>query len=212
MIYYGPDGVQCAIGAETEREEIQVLAEESQWVKAEWYDACFGSIYALVQRSLTRFKLHLRPRTRTTASISEDIPPLPPGKSVVDLFADFLRYLNQCARTYIEETHVDGASMLTSGKLEYILSHPNSWEGAQQTLMRRAAVLAGLITDTAADQARISFVTEGEACLNFCIDKGLMNESIKVKSFRINPSSHFTKFQHPRADTALRLSMLEGGR
>lgn len=103
----------------------------------------------------------------------------------MDLFADILKHLNQCARTYIEETHVDGASMLTSGKIEYILSHPNSWEGAQQTLMRRAAVQAGLIVDTPEGHSRISFITEGEACLNFCIDKGLMNESIKVKFYTL---------------------------
>ncbi|KAF9449853.1 hypothetical protein P691DRAFT_790221 [Macrolepiota fuliginosa MF-IS2] len=161
VIYYGSDGVPQAIGAETEREGIETLAHESQWEKAEW------------------FKLHLRPKTRTSASVTEDIPPLPRGKTAVDVFADFLNYMNQCARSYIAETHVDGAGLLASGRVEFILTHPNSWEGAQQALMRRAAVQAGLIVDTATDQARISFVTEGEASLNFCIDKGLMNESIK---------------------------------
>lgn len=128
-----------------------------------------------------RFKLHLRPKTRTSASVSDDIPPLPRGKTVVDVFADFLKYLNQCAKIYIEETHVDGASLLASGKFEYILTHPNAWEGAQQTLMRKAAVQAGLIADNPKDQARISFVTEGEASLNFCIDNGLANESLRVR-------------------------------
>lgn len=99
---------------------------------------------------------------------------------MVDAFADFLKYMNQCARLYIEETHVDGVSLLASGKVEYILTHPNSWEGAQQTLMRKAAVQAGLIAENPRDQARISFVTEGEASLKFCIDKGLMNGSIRV--------------------------------
>ncbi|KAF9442562.1 hypothetical protein P691DRAFT_810428 [Macrolepiota fuliginosa MF-IS2] len=161
VIYYGSDGIPQAIGAETEREGIEALAHESQWEKAEW------------------FKLHLRPNTRTSASVTEDIPPLPRGKTAVDVFADFLNYMNECARSYIAETHLDGASLLASGRVEFILTHPNSWEGAQQTLMRRAAVQAGLIVDTATDQARVSFVTEGEASLNFCIDKGMMNESIR---------------------------------
>lgn len=127
-----------------------------------------------------RFKLHLRPKTQSSASVSDEIPPLPEGKTAVDVFADFLKYLYQCARSYVEESHVDGASLLSSGKVEFILSHPNAWEGAQQTLMRRAAVQAGLISDTPSDKQRISFVTEGEASLTFCVEKGLINESIRV--------------------------------
>ncbi|KAF5354269.1 hypothetical protein D9756_006964 [Leucocoprinus leucothites] len=161
VVYYDSDGTPRALGAETEREEIETLAEESQWAKAEW------------------FKLHLRPKTRTTDFLDDEIPPLPPGKSVVDVLADYLRYLNQCARIYIEETHIDGASLLTSGRVEFILSHPNSWEGAQQSLMRSAAIQAGLITDAPNDRDRISFISEGEASLNFCIDKDLINNSIR---------------------------------
>jgi hypothetical protein len=54
-------------------------------------------------------------------------------------------------------------------------------------MMRRAAVTAGLIPDGAAGQARLSFVTEGEASLHFCIQNGLTNEAIKVR----NLSAHF---------------------
>lgn len=93
---------------------------------------------------------------------------------------DLLRYLNHCARSYIEERHNEGTSVLSSGRVHYILSHPNAWEGAQQTLMRQAAVRAGLITDAPEDREQIDFATEGEASLNFCIDHGLMNQSIQV--------------------------------
>jgi len=127
-----------------------------------------------------RFKLHLRPRTGITDHLEEEIPPLPQGKTAVDVFADFLRYLDHCTRTYIQETHIDGASLLTSGKVDFILSHPNAWEGAQQTLMRDAAVQAGLITSAPGDRDRVSFISEGEASLNFCIDKDLINDSIQV--------------------------------
>lgn len=159
VIYYGPDSSPRAIGADTEREGLDVIAEDS-WIKAEW------------------FKLHLRPKTKATASISDELPPLPRGKTAVDVFADFLSYLNRCARSYIEETHVDGASLLASGKVEFILSHPNAWEGAQQTLMRNAAIQAGLISGSPNDRDRVHFISEGEASLNFCIDKNLTNEAI----------------------------------
>ncbi|KAF7760395.1 hypothetical protein Agabi119p4_11071 [Agaricus bisporus var. burnettii] len=152
VIYYDPAGTPCVIGEETQREGIDVLAEESKWIKAEW------------------FKLHLRPKTQTTATVSDDIPPLPPGKTAVDLFADFLKYMDQSAKTYVGEHH---PTLLSSGQVEYILSHPNAWEGAQQMLMRRAAVQAGLITDTPVDHKRVSFITEGEASLACCVDKGL---------------------------------------
>ncbi|KXN81407.1 Heat shock 70 kDa protein 12A [Leucoagaricus sp. SymC.cos] len=162
VIYYTENGTVGAIGAETEREGFDALVEDSSWVKAEW------------------FKLHLRPKTRTTSSVSEEIPALPPGKSAVDVFADFLMYMKQCAKTYIEESHpVDGSGLWQSDKKEYILSHPNAWEGAQQTMMRKAAIQAGLITCSASDQERIHFISEGEASLNFCLDRGLTNSSIK---------------------------------
>lgn len=188
MIYYGPDGTLRSIGAQTEREGTDTLARDSQWNKAEWFSCliispgdCIDDFFS----SNFRFKLHLRPRTRATTSVSDDIPPLPPGKTAVDVFADFLRYMKGCAKTYIEETHpVDGLDFWRSGKEEYILSHPNAWEGAQQTLMRRAAVQAGLVPDTPEGQARISFITEGEASLNFCVDRGLTNDPIRVSHSR----------------------------
>ena len=57
---------------------------------------------------------------------------------------------------------------------EYVLSHPNGWEGGQQTLMREAA-------DTEDGRSRLSFVTEGEASLHFCIQNGLTTEPNKVR-------------------------------
>lgn len=67
---------------------------------------------------------------------------------------------------------------------DFVLTHPNGWEGAQQNLMRKAAITAGLIPDTPAGHSRLIFVSEGEASLHFCVQKELTNEAIKVsKSF-----------------------------
>jgi hypothetical protein len=65
-------------------------------------------------------------------------------------------------------------------QIDFVLSHPNGWEGTQQSEMRRAAVLANLIPDTTAGHARLSFVTEGEASLHFSIQNGLPAGAIKV--------------------------------
>lgn len=90
-----------------------------------------------------RFKLHLCPDSlleKTHAGAS--FHPLPPGKTVVDVFADMLSYLYICARQHIITSHSNGQSLWESAepRLEVVLSHPNGWEGAQQSQMRKAAV------------------------------------------------------------------------
>ncbi len=107
--------------------------------------------------------------------------PLPSGKDVVEVFGDFYAYLVKCTLTFIQESHQKGSELLSSCEdhIEYIISHPNGWEGIQQKKLRRAAVYAGIIPDNDKGQERIHFVTEGEASLHFCIDRGL-SSFIKV--------------------------------
>jgi hypothetical protein len=132
-----------------------------------------------------RFKLHLRSKIgpRAGREVNDEIPPLPLNKTVVEVFADFLAYLFKCASSYIQETHANGAVLWVSvkGDIDFVLSHPNGWEGAEQSEMRKAAVLARLVPDTSAGHARLSFVTEGEASLHFAIQNGLPEGVMKVK-------------------------------
>lgn len=130
----------------------------------------------------SRFKLHLRPKMNIPDNIAENIPPLPAGKTETVVLADFLRYLYQCAKSYIRETHISGTSIWESveNQIEFILTHPNGWEGAQQNQMRQAAVNGGLIPDTVEGRSRVHFVTEGEASLHFCVCNGLATESLTV--------------------------------
>jgi len=123
----------------------------------------------------TRFKLHLRSRVGAGRQLTDKIPPLPLNKTVVEVFADFLAYLLECASSFIQETHANGAHLWASVKDEiyFVLSHPNGWEGQQQAEMRKASVLAKLIPDTTAGHARLSFVTEGEASLHYSVHNGL---------------------------------------
>ena len=107
--------------------------------------------------------------------VTDKIPPLPLNKTVVDVFADFLAYLLECASSFIQDTHANGARLWESVKddLYFVLSHPNGWEGAQQAEMRKAAVLAKLIPDTTTGHDRLLLVTEGEASLHFAVQNGL---------------------------------------
>ncbi|KAF8181796.1 hypothetical protein BJ912DRAFT_1145353 [Pholiota molesta] len=165
IVYYDRSGKVRAVGAEAASEVIYAQAEEEQWVKAEW------------------FKLHLRSTVIPGAGreVGDGIPPLPLNKTVVEVFADFLAYLFECASSYIQEAHANGVDLWASlkGQIDFVLSHPNGWEGAQQSEMRKAAVLAKLIPDTPAGHARLSFVTEGEASLHFAIQNGLPDGAMK---------------------------------
>ncbi|KAJ3513953.1 hypothetical protein NMY22_g14895 [Coprinellus aureogranulatus] len=200
VIYYDAQGKPCAIGAETLKEGIEGDAEEHGWRKARW------------------FKLHLRPKSGPgAASQEEGVPPLPLGKTVIEIFSDFMKYLRDCAKAYIKETH--GAKLWTSleGDIIYVLTHPNGWGGPQQSQMRRAAVLGGLIPDTEAGASRVSFVTEGEASLHFCLSNGLTvhgddedptgilivdagGGTIDVTSYRKLPNGSFTEIAVPQCD------------
>ncbi|KAK0222701.1 hypothetical protein EDD85DRAFT_860799 [Armillaria nabsnona] len=165
IMYYDNEGTVKAIGAEALKENIIEAAEDEGWVK------------------YSEFKLHLRPVIKTEGGIKSEfdvemhnsIAPLPPGKDVVAVFADFFKYLFQCAKTFIMESHQSAETFWKSieGHIEFILTHPNGWEGEQQSRMRRAAVQAGLVTDDDTGHARVNFVTEGEASLHFCIHHGL---------------------------------------
>ncbi|KAJ7285065.1 hypothetical protein C8J57DRAFT_1432280 [Mycena rebaudengoi] len=100
---------------------------------------------------------------------------LPPGKTAVDVFGDFLAYLYLCTRNFITDTHAAGSTLWATVEhdIKFVLSHPNGWEGAQQSKLRRAAIHGGLIPNTNEGKARVFFVTEGEASLHACVLNGL---------------------------------------
>ncbi|KAF6748629.1 hypothetical protein DFP72DRAFT_1014981 [Ephemerocybe angulata] len=154
VIYYHKNGKLAAIGAETLKEGIEVEVEEEDWQIARW------------------FKLHLRPKSAFVAG-EEPVPPLPCGKTVVEVFTDFVFYMHNCAEKFITETHGAVVWASLSKDISYVLTHPNGWAGPQQTAMREAAIKAGLVPDTPEGRARVVFVTEGEASLHFCLSNGM---------------------------------------
>ena len=87
-----------------------------------------------------------------------------------------------CAESFIAESHPNGQSMWDSCRdtMDFVLSHPNGWDGLQQGRMREASTKAGIVGHTALDNKRIQFVTEGEASLHFCVDGGFTSGAIKA--------------------------------
>ncbi|KAJ7841610.1 hypothetical protein B0H14DRAFT_3457380 [Mycena olivaceomarginata] len=154
-IYYDLGGIIRAEGAETTLAACVEQAEEDSWEHAQW------------------FKLHLRP----TVS-GPELPPLPHRKTATSVLADFLRYLFECAKKFIKETHTEALWASLQHNIQFVMAHPNGWQGKQQSQMRDAAVVAGLIPHSDAGHQRLRFVTEGEASLHFCIRNGLGTQAI----------------------------------
>jgi hypothetical protein len=76
----------------------------------------------------------------------------PRRMSAVTSRLHFLAYIFrcQCTRAFVADAHV-GEPVLWAAvapSIQIVLSHPNGWEGAQQSKMRRAVACTGLISDT----------------------------------------------------------------
>jgi hypothetical protein len=162
ILYYNQQGQLCAAGAEALQEQVIEQADEEKWIKLEWW------------------KLHLRPKDLPSSHVNDsDIPQLPQNRSAVEVLGDFLKYLYECARSYIQDTHGKDLWKSIENHIQFVLTHPNGWEGAQQSQIRRAAVLAGLIHDDQDGQSHLQFVTEGEASLHYCLRSGLTSNAVE---------------------------------
>ena len=117
---------------------------------------------------------------------------LPKGKSKQDVFSDFIRYLFDSAKAFIQESEPVGKKLWESlePNIDLILSHPNGWDGREQEILRRAVVQASVFTEAEAI-SRVSFVTEGEASFNFCVINTVSGELLEVVLFLLNSEDIF---------------------
>ncbi|TDL19908.1 hypothetical protein BD410DRAFT_815768 [Rickenella mellea] len=166
IIYYDTSGNVKAAGAEADSALVESDAEDEGWLRVEL------------------FKLRLRPRAMKLEMNGMKLSPVPKSKSAEDIFGDFLRYLFECTKRFIEDTHANGAALWSAVEkdIQFVLSHPNGWEGAQQSKMRRSAIIGGLIPDTDEGKSRIRFVTEGEASLHACVLNGLAADHLSKET------------------------------
>jgi len=107
---------------------------------------------------------------------------LPKGKTIVDVFADFMGYLFNSTKVLFKATEPNGEIRWDSisNNIELVLTHPNGWGGQQQVQLRSAAVLAGIVPDTPVGRSCVHFVTEGEASFNFCATHTQAGKDLKV--------------------------------
>ena len=107
---------------------------------------------------------------------------LPKGKTIVDVFSDFMRYLFDSTKTLFISTDPNAERRWNSvaDGIELVLTHPNGWGGPQQSQLRTAAVRAGIVPDTQEGHSRVHFVTEGEASFHFCATHIRAGKNLKV--------------------------------
>ena len=185
---YRPNGGVHACGAEAEALEEDISSGLLELTE----DGTKGEDLTFVRRCVVlavalpncapdtcgSFKLHLRPKSvGFEDSITKGLPPLPPDKSVVDVFADFLKYMFECAKKYIIDSHAIGKGLWKRLRhdLIFVLTHPNGWEGPQQAKMREAAIMGGLVPNAEAGTERIHFISEGEASVHYCVRNGMLS-------------------------------------
>ena len=138
-----------------------------------------------------RFKLHLCPGDfELPADIARTLPPLPPRKTVIDVLGDFLKYVYEYTRKYLQEKDViDGHSIWdqVESEISFVLTHPNRWRGQAQTRMREAAVRGGLVPNMDEALKRVKFMTEGEANLHYCVYHEMIGGADKVGACVLPP-------------------------
>jgi hypothetical protein len=109
------------------------------------------------------------------------VKPLPRGVTIHQIFSDWIGYLFRRTEVYFKETIIDGEAVWLRHKssIEFIFGHPNGWDINQQSLLRKAAVSAGLVNASLADKT-VHFVSEAEASVHFVMLYGDLERRLEV--------------------------------
>ncbi|KAK9474219.1 uncharacterized protein V1510DRAFT_306418 [Dipodascopsis tothii] len=110
------------------------------------------------------FKLYLQRNYKVYADLSTKRV-LPPGKSEIDVTADFLGEVRKAMRVELEKK-LGGIFRREEENIRYFLTVPAIWTDAGKNATRRAAVQAGFIKDI--NDRRLTLITEPEAAAIFC--------------------------------------------
>ena len=104
-----------------------------------------------------------------------NLPPLPPGKSEIDVAADYLFHLRQAMRNQLQKT-LGEVFNREERNIRYYLTVPAIWNDAAKAATRAAAIQAGFLRDE--NDNRLTLITEPEAAAMFCSKTGLLNLKI----------------------------------
>ena len=107
---------------------------------------------------------------------------LPKGKTLVNVFADFMCYLFESTKALFKASESNGDLKWgsVSNIVELILTRPDGWVVPKQMQLWTAAIKAGIVPDTPAGHSSVYFLTEGEASFNFCAMHTQAGKPLKV--------------------------------
>ncbi|EGD90832.1 hypothetical protein H112_01415 [Trichophyton rubrum D6] len=121
------------------------------------------------------FKLQLMSSGGNTYIDPINLPPLPPGKSEIDVAADYLFHLRGAMRNQLQKT-LGEVFNREERNIRYFLTVPAIWNDAGKAATRAAAIQAGFLRDE--NDNRLTLITEPEAAAMFCAKTGLLNLKI----------------------------------
>lgn len=101
-----------------------------------------------------------------------NLPPLPAGKTEIDVAADYLFKLRQAMRAQLQKT-LGEVFNREERNIRYFLTVPAIWNDAGKAATRQAAIQAGFLRDE--NDNRLTLITEPEAAAMFCSKAGLLN-------------------------------------
>jgi len=101
-----------------------------------------------------------------------NLPPLPAGKSAVDVSADYLFKLRQAVRSSLLKT-LGHTFARNERHINWVFTRPAVWTDAAIAALRASIVQAGYLRGEHDD--RLQVVTEAEATAMFCTKIGLLN-------------------------------------
>jgi len=104
------------------------------------------------------------------------LPALPPGKTAVDVAADYLSKLRQAMRVQLQKT-LGEVFTREESRIRYYITVPAIWDDAGKAATRAAAIQAGFVSGN--DDNRLTLVTEPEAAAMFCSKAGLLNLKVR---------------------------------
>jgi hypothetical protein len=190
-LYYDHDGNFRGVENGVDFQDSDVF------LRMKWWEAMLRSPVQNTDGELLRWKLMLSPLELPVAMKDQMSTELPRGKTIIDVFADFMRYLFDSTEALFKSSEPNGELRWNSisQSIELVLTHPNGWRGPQQSRLRAAAVKAGIVRDTPAGHARVRFVSEGEASFSFCATKTHAGENLKVCHVVPTRSRLFTRSQ-----------------
>jgi len=102
--------------------------------------------------------------------------PLPPGKSEIDVSADYLSKVRMAMRSQLQMS-LGELFFQEERNTQYYFTIPGIWNEAVQKALRAAIIQAGYLGDENDDC--LSYVSEGEAAAHYCLKYSVLSLQVK---------------------------------